>query len=382
MKIMNYGIKDIKEDMLDGFVRKQESTRIMKYEGNHVIIEDFYYFNEWNHKKLNKKVIEFRKIVECGGNLIVAYDEIKDKVAGFSTLEAKFIDDERKIIEMQYLHVSSEYRAKGLGKRLFSETRLLARKRGAEKIIIGTIPAIETQNFYEKMGCQILYDLNDVLKKREPDEIQRITDVYPNVILASKSPRRKELLGRIFNRFDIMTGVEHDIEKCKPTEYVMKLAKGKAESVVEKLKEKNCVDTLVIGSDTVVVVDNEILGKPKDENQAEKMLNKLSARIHCVYTGVSFIYINGDGNEIKWSRSFYEKTEVKFSNIDKNEIKDYICQENVMDKAGAYSIQGIAGKFIECISGDYYNVMGLPLSKVYKELKSELFQTTVSRNHD
>lgn len=373
MKIMTYGIEDIKEDMLDGFKRKQESTRIMKYQDDEVVIEDFYYFNEWSKDKLRSKVEELKKIVNCGGNLLIAYDEKKDEIAGFATLEGDFIDEDRKIIEMQYLHISLDYRAQGLGRRLFSEIKLLARKRGANKIIIGTIPAIETQKFYEKMGCEVLFDLNETLKAREPDEIQRISQVYPNVILASKSPRRRELLSRMINNFDIVIGVEDKIEECNPKDYVMKIAEGKARSIVNKLSDKHLIDTLIIASDTVVVVDNAILGKPKSKEEAMEMLKKLSGRSHYVYTGVTLIYINDKTGKISWCRNFYDETEVRFAEISKNEILDYISSENVMDKAGAYSIQGIAGKFIDSIVGDYYNVMGLPMSKLYKTLKIELF---------
>ncbi len=182
------------------------------------------------------------------------------------------------------------------------------------------------------------------------------------VILASASPRRRELLKYIFDDFDIIPAdvdesLNDDIKAENAAKY---LAVRKAEYISEKYP-----DALVIGSDTTVVINGEILGKPADKEDAENMLFKLSGKTHKVITGVC---ICKEGR----TRSFSEVTEVVFFNLKKEEIDDYLKSDEWSDKAGAYGIQGKAGLFVEKINGDYNNVVGLPVARLNRELKEFL----------
>ena len=184
------------------------------------------------------------------------------------------------------------------------------------------------------------------------------------IILASESPRRQELLKQIGLEFDIISS---DIEETvnqnqKPEKLVQQLSYLKAEDVAQKVKN----ESLIIAADTIVVYKNEILGKPKDEQDAYKMLKKLSGNIHEVFTG--FTIINNYTNKIV---SDYEKTLVKFRELSEEEIKGYIKTQEPMDKAGAYGIQKIGSLLVEEIKGDYFNVVGLPLCKLALVLKRE-----------
>ena len=184
------------------------------------------------------------------------------------------------------------------------------------------------------------------------------------IILASNSPRRKELLSSIGLKFDILpdnTPEEVD-EGLTPEETVEHLAKFKGDNVCKKLDDSE--NFIVISADTVVAVDNKILGKPKTKNEALEMLKLLSGRCHFVYTGV---YIRE--NNSKKSVIFYEKTKVHFKNLDIKEIYDYINTGEPMDKAGAYGIQSLGALFVEKIDGDYFNVVGLPICALAKSLK-------------
>lgn len=178
------------------------------------------------------------------------------------------------------------------------------------------------------------------------------------IILASASPRRKELLTLAGIDFTVQ---QADIEEkiapdLKPFEVVEQLAFQKASAVAEKSK-----DCIVIGSDTVVSLDNKILGKPKSENEAKEMLKLLSGKTHKVYTGVAII---SDEKNV----SFYEETEVEFYELTDREIADYVATGEPMDKAGAYGIQGKGCVLIKRINGDYFNVVGLPVARLYREL--------------
>ena len=179
-----------------------------------------------------------------------------------------------------------------------------------------------------------------------------------NMILASKSPRRKELLSMLGFDFDIIpaVGEENMDENMTPGEAVMILAAGKAREVAEKHPE-----SIVIGSDTLVYLDGKPMGKPKDEEEAAKMLRQLSGRVHQVYTGVAVIA--GDVEKID-----FEKTDVEFRTLTEEEIWWYIGTGEPMDKAGSYGIQGQGAVFIPGIRGDYFNVMGLPLCKLWSML--------------
>lgn len=192
------------------------------------------------------------------------------------------------------------------------------------------------------------------------------------VILASASPRRKELLQLLEIPFEIIKStVEEKITKTIPYEVVEELSEQKAMDVFmtvkKEMEDKNSMSEafLVIGSDTVVAIDGMILGKPKDEEDAFQMLKRLSGKSHQVYTGVTLIKYDGE----KQSKNvFHEKTEVVFQKMSDKEILDYIATKEPMDKAGSYGIQGFGAKFVKEIHGDYFNVVGLPVSRVYKEL--------------
>lgn len=182
-----------------------------------------------------------------------------------------------------------------------------------------------------------------------------------NIVLASGSPRRKELLGMLGLRFEICPAVgEEKIEAgLAPDEVVRELARAKALEVAAR-REK---DSLVIAADTVVSLDGEILGKPHSEAEAEAMLKKLSGRSHKVYTGLCLVC----GDRLLCDA---EETSVRFRELSDAETAAYIKTGEPLDKAGAYGIQGKASLFIEGIDGDYYNVVGLPLCKLYGMLKA------------
>lgn len=179
------------------------------------------------------------------------------------------------------------------------------------------------------------------------------------LILASKSPRRKELLSLITTDFEIIPAKNDEVAdpSLSPDKFVEALAIAKAEEVAALYPN----DT-VIGSDTVVAAKGEILGKPKDKADAFRMLSLLSGTEHSVFTGVAVIK-NGK------IHSFTEETKVKFFKLDEFEIERYIATGEPFDKAGAYGIQDLGALLVEGISGDYYNVMGLPVGRLSRLLK-------------
>lgn len=184
-------------------------------------------------------------------------------------------------------------------------------------------------------------------------------------ILASKSPRRKELLGNLGLKFEIMesSADESVISKDIPPEiYVQELAMIKSTSVAA-CAGKN---SLVIGADTVVVADGKIIGKPKDFDEAYAMLSSFSNSSHKVYSGISVTDSSSGRTVADWC-----ETEVFFNEMTPCEIENYINTYKPYDKAGAYGIQEYASVFIEKINGDFFNVVGLPLSKLYGLLKKE-----------
>ncbi|MBQ8913327.1 MAG: septum formation inhibitor Maf [Lachnospiraceae bacterium] len=184
------------------------------------------------------------------------------------------------------------------------------------------------------------------------------------IILASQSPRRRELLKKVGFSYEIIpSDMDEVVTKNIPSEVVCELSFQKAMDVYGKIKDNE--DVLVIGADTVVAFSGEILGKPKSKTDAYEMLKKLQGKSHEVYTGVTFLYKEED---IK-SHTFFECTEVTFYPMTDKEIYDYIETGDPMDKAGAYGIQGQCGIYIEKITGDYNNVVGLPIARIYQELK-------------
>ncbi len=178
------------------------------------------------------------------------------------------------------------------------------------------------------------------------------------IILASSSPRRRELIQLLGYPFEVCSRqVEESINpQFSPEENVKYLAKIKAEAVAKEYKSE-----WIIGADTMVCLRNHILGKPKNEAEAEKMLQLLSGEKHRVITGVALIKENTVIN-------FCETTYVQMKVLSIQEIKQYIATGEPMDKAGAYGIQGKGAVFIEGIQGDYYNVVGLPIHQIYKRL--------------
>ena len=206
------------------------------------------------------------------------------------------------------------------------------------------------------------------------------------IILASASPRRRELLTQIGIPFEIqVSDVEENVSSTVPAEVVQELSRQKAAAVAAEVSKSgdsagvgeyaafprgNIAEsrrTLVIGADTIVACDGEILGKPKAAEDAVRMLRLLSGRSHEVYTGVTFMYERGDGTQD--IHTFYECTEVHFAPMTEEEIAEYVATGDPLDKAGAYGIQGFCARYITGISGDYNNVVGLPVGRVYQELK-------------
>ena len=178
------------------------------------------------------------------------------------------------------------------------------------------------------------------------------------IILASQSPRRQELLKLITSDFEIkVSNVDETLpDKITPKEAVMYLSKIKAEPFADG-------DDIVIGADTVVALDGKILGKPKNKENAREMLIFLSGRTHSVFTGVTL----ASGKKTK---TFAVETKVKFFELTNEEIDAYIKTKEPFDKAGAYGIQGFGSLLVEKIDGDYFNVVGLPVSTLARELKA------------
>ena len=196
------------------------------------------------------------------------------------------------------------------------------------------------------------------------------------IILASASPRRRELLDQIGVVFEVCPSSAKEVMTSSlPQEVVQDLSRCKGQEVFEKTSG----DVLVIGADTVVAFQDSILGKPADESMARDMLRRLQGRRHQVYTGVT-LFIRQDGAKIQ--KSFYEKTEVVFYPMSEEEIDAYVKTKEPMDKAGAYGIQGRSAVFVEKIDGDYNNVVGLPLARLYQELKQLGIDIKACPNHE
>ena len=180
------------------------------------------------------------------------------------------------------------------------------------------------------------------------------------VILASASPRRIELIKKITDDFTVIPScADESIDNKVPVEDIpIILSSRKALSIA-----KDNTDSVVIGCDTVVIANNEVLGKPKDKDDARRMIKALSGISHKVITGVTVI-------KNDTLISFAETTEVKFRPIEEEEIEEYISGDEPYDKAGGYAVQGIAGKFVEELIGDYYNVVGFPVNKIRQTLQN------------
>jgi MAF protein len=183
-----------------------------------------------------------------------------------------------------------------------------------------------------------------------------------NLVLASSSPRRYELLRKITPNF-IQIPSEFDetqVEnKADIIDYVINIAKGKAIEVAGRTK-----DSIVIGCDTIVELDGIVIGKPKDRQEAFNVLKSLSGRKHSVFTGMFLI-----NTKTKETMADFEKSDVTFSKLTDEEINWYIRTGEPLDKAGSYGIQGYGSLFIDRIEGCYFNIVGLPVNKLYKMLK-------------
>jgi len=181
------------------------------------------------------------------------------------------------------------------------------------------------------------------------------------IILASASPRRKEILQNTKLKFEIQKSeIEEAVfEEESPESMVVRLAYEKAFDVAQKNRDK-----LVIGADTIVVLGDEVLGKPKDEEEAFDMIQKLSNKTHRVITGISLINLK-KGIVV----NDYQVSYVTFKDLSEDSIKDYINTKESLDKAGGYGIQGYGALLVEGIQGDYFNIVGLPISKLSDLLK-------------
>lgn len=237
------------------------------------------------------------------------------------------------------------------------------------------------------------------------------------IILASASPRRKELLAQIGLDFEIIvSNVEEKVTTTIPCEVVEELSGQKAEGVLaqmlqgvhqtgqsaaatktgpdlkmspepETAADEQAYDSqpmMIIGSDTIVACDGQILGKPKDAEDAKSMLRKLQGRSHEVYTGVTVLYMSEGVNAPAFGqaslsdttishkvvrRTFHEATKVHFFPMSEEEIDAYVATGDPLDKAGAYGIQGLCARYISGIEGDYNNVVGLPVGRLYQVIK-------------
>ena len=183
------------------------------------------------------------------------------------------------------------------------------------------------------------------------------------IILASKSPRRREILETMGVEFETdVADVDESVSgELSPVEAVCEISKRKA----KKVAERHADDEIVISADTVVVIDGKIIGKPKDKEDAFNIIKSLSGRTHEVYTGFT---VCGKGK----TKTDFEVTKVHFKQLCDDDIRRYVATGEPMDKAGAYGIQQKGNLFVEYIHGDYYNVVGFPISKICVTIK-ELF---------
>lgn len=189
------------------------------------------------------------------------------------------------------------------------------------------------------------------------------------IILASGSPRRRELLTQIGLEYTVIPSKKEEILRyTQPEDIVKDLSLQKAQDIADSAEQ----GTIVIGSDTVVALDGEILGKPHTADNAVAMLKRLEGRSHQVYTGVSVVIKGAAADGSDEIISFAEETDVHVYPMTEEEIQAYVATGDPLDKAGAYGIQGIFAKHVKGISGCYYNVMGLPIGRLYQELKGWL----------
>ena len=186
------------------------------------------------------------------------------------------------------------------------------------------------------------------------------------LVLASQSPRRLELLKFLGLQFDVVPSrIDENSDLKDPAEFVKTLAVEKATDVVDQLKSAHAGHSLVLGADTIVVLNNEILGKPTSREDAYQMLMRMSGRCHRVFTGVTLID-NESGNV----ETRHEMSSVYFRSLDPAEVRCYVKTNEPMDKAGSYALQGTASAFVEKIEGCYTNIIGLPIPLTVKMLRA------------
>lgn len=179
-----------------------------------------------------------------------------------------------------------------------------------------------------------------------------------NIILASRSPRRAFLLKNVGLQFEqIPSHIEENLNGMQPEDFVIHYSQKKAEAI-----QKIHTDSFIIGADTIVVLNNKIIGKPKNDEDAFQILKKLSGKCHEVLTGVSILFHDSQVSDIA-------KTKVYFNPISDEDIREYVSTGEPMDKAGAYGIQGYGSQFIDKIKGCYFNVMGFPIPLFYEMCK-------------
>ena len=209
-------------------------------------------------------------------------------------------------------------------------------------------------------------------EEEKPSEHHSCRILNKPLILASASPRRKELLTKADIPFVVMPAdIDESCDIEDPAEAAEEVSCLKAEYVADKLIKEEKRDAFVIlSADTIVSIDGKILGKPKDEEEAFEVLKELQGRDHEVYTGVT-IAVKQSGRDVRY-RQFHEKTRVRIYPVSDEQIRDYISTGEPLDKAGSYAIQGSFAKYIKSIKGDYSNVVGLPVGRVFKELKQFL----------
>lgn len=202
------------------------------------------------------------------------------------------------------------------------------------------------------------------------------------IVLGSKSPRRQELLKQIGVSYEcVVSEKEEIITSTEPETVVRELSAGKAADVCVKVCERySGEEVLIIGADTIVAYNNRILGKPSDKNDAFETLKMLQGKKHQVYTGVTIVYLSGSG-DAGTDCCFTECTDVYMKEMSDKAIRDYIDTGEPMDKAGAYAIQGLFAVNIEKITGDYNNVVGLPVARIYSEVRERLGIDIVTGKH-
>ncbi len=190
------------------------------------------------------------------------------------------------------------------------------------------------------------------------------------IYLASASPRRRELMERAGFDFEVRaSGADESTSVTEPAGMVEELSRIKAGAVARELiaEGAGAGSCVVVGADTVVSIDGQILGKPKDEADASRMLREISGRTHEVFTGVTLIAVR-DGEEVLRD-TFHEVTKVNVAGMSDEEIEAYVATGDPMDKAGAYGVQSGASVYVSSIEGDYYNVVGLPMCSLYQHLR-------------